>query len=191
MRILLFREGFHLFLFAFFAFKLAFLRVLRFSLWPQWLGFAFAFLFYSSPCGSVVGVGFGCGAPLRPKPIVFQADIRKESLFRQPRANTGNANMGRRATVTRRQGSPLGFSLLELMITLAIIFALAAIALPRLVTARDRANEASAIISLRNIHTAETIYQNNYPAKGYSASLVNLGNNGSICETTSPTNACL
>ena len=99
--------------------------------------------------------------------------------------------MGRRATATRRQGGPLGFSLLELMIALAILFVITAIALPRLVTARNRANEASAIISLRTIHTAETIYQNNYPAKGYSASLVNLGNNGSICETSSPTNACL
>lgn len=81
--------------------------------------------------------------------------------------------------------------MIELLIVLAIIFLLVAIALPHLMTARDRANEVSAVASLRTIHTAQAIYQSDYPAKGYAVSLVNLGNNGSTCETTSASNACL
>lgn len=84
-----------------------------------------------------------------------------------------------------------GFSVIELLVVVAIILLIAAIALPHLFGARKKANEASAVASISAIQTAEAIYQNTYPAKGYSASLINLGNNGSTCETTSPTNACL
>jgi type IV pilus assembly protein PilA len=93
--------------------------------------------------------------------------------------------------MTPRQAEPSGFSLIELLIVLAVVFCIVAIALPHLMTARDRANEASAVASLKAVHAAEMIYQNNYPTKGYSPSLANLGNNGSTCETTSSTNACL
>jgi len=80
---------------------------------------------------------------------------------------------------------------MELVVALAIIFLLVAIALPHLLAARDRANEVCAISSLNAIHIAQSIYQNSYPANGYSSSLVNLGNNGSTCETATSTNACL
>lgn len=91
----------------------------------------------------------------------------------------------------KRQTGPWGFTLTELLIALAIIFLLVAISLPHLMTARNRAEEASAIASLKAVHAAESLYQNNYPAKGYSPSLVRLGNNGSTCETPSASNACL
>jgi type IV pilus assembly protein PilA len=84
-----------------------------------------------------------------------------------------------------------GFSAIELVIVVAIILLVAAIALPQLFGARRQANEASAVASIKAIQTAESIYQNTYPANGYSSSLNNLGSNGSTCETLSPTNACI
>lgn len=84
-----------------------------------------------------------------------------------------------------------GFSLIELLMAVAIIGLIVAIAMPRVAGARQKANEASAVASLRAIVAAESIYQVTYPAQGYSPTLNNLGSNGSTCETPSPTNACL
>lgn len=84
-----------------------------------------------------------------------------------------------------------GFSVVELLVVVALILVIAAIALPNLFSARAKANEASAVASIKAIQTAESVYQNTYPQLGYSGSLINLGNNGSTCETLSPTNACL
>ena len=52
-----------------------------------------------------------------------------------------------------------GFTLIELMIVIAIIAIIAAIAIPNLLDARKAANEASAIASLRAIHSAQGIYR--------------------------------
>ncbi|HEV3316435.1 MAG TPA: prepilin-type N-terminal cleavage/methylation domain-containing protein [Candidatus Angelobacter sp.] len=84
-----------------------------------------------------------------------------------------------------------GFSLTELVIVVAVILVILAITVPRLLSARMSANAASAAVSIRALHTAETTYASNYPAIGYSASLINLGRNGSTCETVTSTNACL
>ena len=68
-----------------------------------------------------------------------------------------------------------GFSLIELLIVVAIILIIAAIAIPNLIRARISANQSSAVASLRSIGTAEIQYQSNYPLVGYSASLLELG----------------
>ncbi|MGH6630292.1 MAG: prepilin-type N-terminal cleavage/methylation domain-containing protein [Burkholderiales bacterium] len=67
-----------------------------------------------------------------------------------------------------------GFSLIELLIVVAIILILAAIAIPNLLRSRISANEASAVASLRTINTAETTYMINYPQVGYADTLLKL-----------------
>jgi type IV pilus assembly protein PilA len=84
-----------------------------------------------------------------------------------------------------------GFSLIELLIVVAIILIIAAIALPNLLVARMSANEASAVQSLRTIQSAETAYAITYPAVGFSVNLADLaGASNSACAASS-TQACL
>jgi type IV pilus assembly protein PilA len=70
-----------------------------------------------------------------------------------------------------------GFSLIELLIVVAIILIIAAIAIPNLLRARIAANESSAAASIRTISTAELTYQTSYPTFGYAAQLPDLGPN--------------
>jgi len=67
-----------------------------------------------------------------------------------------------------------GFSLIELLIVVAIILIIAAIAIPNLLRSRISANEASAISSMRAINTAQTTYAISYPTIGYSDNLTKL-----------------
>jgi type IV pilus assembly protein PilA len=84
-----------------------------------------------------------------------------------------------------------GFSLIELLIVVAIILIIAAIAVPNLLVARMSANEASAVQSLRSIQSAETAYATTYPNVGFSANLVALsGSSNSACAASSA-QACL
>jgi prepilin-type N-terminal cleavage/methylation domain-containing protein len=68
-----------------------------------------------------------------------------------------------------------GFSLIELLIVVAIILVIAAIAIPNLLRSRIAANEASAVGSLRTINTAQVTYCMTYPAHGYADDLSLLG----------------
>lgn len=68
-----------------------------------------------------------------------------------------------------------GFSLIELLIVIAIILVIAAIAIPNMMRARISANEASAVASIRTISTAETTYASTYPTVGYTCTLSELG----------------
>ena len=62
-----------------------------------------------------------------------------------------------------------GFSLIELLIVVAIILIIAAIAIPNLLRARMAANESAAASSIRTINTAEVSYMTAYPTTGYAA----------------------
>ncbi len=68
-----------------------------------------------------------------------------------------------------------GFSLIELLIVVAIILIIAAIAIPNLMRSKMAANESSAVGSLRTINTAMVTYSVNFPATGYAAQLSDLG----------------
>jgi len=84
-----------------------------------------------------------------------------------------------------------GFSLIELLIVVAIILIIAAIAIPNLLRARMAANESSAVASVRTVTTAEVTYQTAYPSVGFATGLANLGGAlGAACTPTSAT-ACL
>ena len=67
-----------------------------------------------------------------------------------------------------------GFSLIELLIVVAIILIIAAIAIPNLIRSKMSANEASAIASMRTINTSCVEYSTTYNV-GFPASLANLG----------------
>jgi type IV pilus assembly protein PilA len=82
-----------------------------------------------------------------------------------------------------------GFSLIELLIVVAIILIIAAIAIPNLLQARLSANEASAVGSIQSIKTAEVSYFNAYPATGYAGTLPVLG--GANPCVPVPAGACL
>ena len=74
-----------------------------------------------------------------------------------------------------------GFSLIELLIVVAIILIIAAIAIPNLLRSRIAANESSAVGSIRSINTAQVTYASSYPDTGFGASLAVLGpGNGTV-----------
>lgn len=82
-----------------------------------------------------------------------------------------------------------GFSLIELLIVVAIILIIAAIAIPNLIRSRIAANQASAVQSLRIVNTAEVTYATNYQSVGFSPDLASLA--GSVPCTPSSTTACI
>ena len=66
-----------------------------------------------------------------------------------------------------------GFSLIELLIVVAIILIIAAIAIPNLLRSKMAANEASAVASLRTLITATIAYSSTYGS--YPPNLTSLG----------------
>ena len=79
-----------------------------------------------------------------------------------------------------------GFSLIELLIVVAIILIIAAIAIPNLLRSRIAANESSAVGSLRTLNTSEVTYQSTYPDVGFTCTLANMApGNGTPSSTSS------
>src|SRR5215831_20334330 len=83
-----------------------------------------------------------------------------------------------------------GFSLIELLIVVAIILIIAAIAIPNLLRARMAANESSAVGSTRTINTAEVTYNSSFPTVGFTTVLTNLGGTANPC-VAATNSACL
>jgi type IV pilus assembly protein PilA len=82
-----------------------------------------------------------------------------------------------------------GFSLIELLIVVAIILIIAAIAIPNLLRARIAANESSAVASIRTFNTAQISYNSAYPTVGYAGTVSYLS--GTTCTPPNSQSACL
>jgi prepilin-type N-terminal cleavage/methylation domain-containing protein len=89
---------------------------------------------------------------------------------------------------TRKQ---TGFSLIELLIVIAIILIIAAIAIPNLLAGKMAANEASAVQSVRTIQSAQTAFATTFPSVGFAGSLAVLGGSGGVSCVASSTQGCL
>ena len=84
-----------------------------------------------------------------------------------------------------------GFSLIELLIVVAIILIIAAIAIPNLLRARIAANESSAVASVRTLNTAQISFNAAYPTAGFAGSLGALAGTCTGAVLPTSTAACL
>jgi len=82
----------------------------------------------------------------------------------------------------RTKNAQKGFSLIELLIVVAIILIIAAIAIPNLLRSRMAANEASAVGSMRTINTAAVQYATTY-GTGFPQLLADLSGPGPATST--------
>lgn len=76
----------------------------------------------------------------------------------------------------KNQNKTKGFSLIELLIVVAIILIIASIAIPNLLRSKMSANEAAAVSVIRNVHNSQAVYVVQYTSSvGYASTLLALG----------------
>jgi type IV pilus assembly protein PilA len=75
-----------------------------------------------------------------------------------------------------------GFSLIELLIVVAIILIIAAIAIPNLMRSKIAANQASAVASLRTLNTSAALFNTNYNL--FPSAISNMGTSSSVTSTS-------
>ncbi len=68
-----------------------------------------------------------------------------------------------------------GFTLMELLIVIAIILILMLMAIPTIGSLKKQANETSALASIRAINQAQLQYESTFPSNGYASTLASLG----------------
>jgi type IV pilus assembly protein PilA len=117
-------------------------------------------------------------------PIFLEIAARIELKKVESGARGKNMNPNREnKTIRKSRTTDMGFSLIELLIVVAVILIIVAIAIPNFIQSKIRANEASSVANLRNITTAEVIYSTTYGI-GFSADLPTLGGNGPVVSQT-------
>ena len=84
-----------------------------------------------------------------------------------------------------------GFSLIELLIVVAIILIIAAIAIPNLLRSKMSASDSAAASTLRTLNTAQVTFATAYPGVGYANSFILLGPNPTPGTCDSVAGACL
>ena len=82
-----------------------------------------------------------------------------------------------------------GFSLIELLIVVAIILIIAALAVPNFLRSRIAANESAAAAAVRIVTSAQISYSSAYPSVGFASALTSLG--GPNCNPPTSTSACI
>lgn len=82
--------------------------------------------------------------------------------------------MQKHASPTSRS-QDAGFTLVELLIVMSIILILITLAIPGFEHVHIKADETSAIASVRMLNSMESEYNSNYPSHGYACSLASLG----------------
>ena len=90
--------------------------------------------------------------------------MNRKSLYARGRCSAQNGS-------TR----PNGFTLMELLIVIAIILILMLMAIPTIGSLKKKANETSAINSMQVINKAEIQYESSFPTNGYACTLQALG----------------
>ncbi len=84
-----------------------------------------------------------------------------------------------------------GFTLIEMVIVVAIILIIMAIAVPSFLQSRIAANESGAAATIRTLNSAQISYYSAYPTIGYASTMLSLGGNCTGTTVPSSTSACL